>query len=41
MFEFEQKRLVSNSPYKLKSYFLPQGDQPQAIAKICEGYKKE
>jgi len=29
-----------NSPYKLKSYFLPQGDQPQAIDKICEGYKK-
>ena len=39
MFEFEIKRLFQYS-YKLKSYFLPQGDQPQAIAKICEGYKK-
>ena len=29
-----------NSPYKLISYFLPKGDQPQAIDKICEGYKK-
>ena len=29
-----------NSPYKLKSYFLPKGDQPQAIDKICEGYEK-